>query len=60
VFVCIRSQFYGKLDHGAIKCIFIGYASIKKGCHCYHPPSRKFFTSMDVTFDETKSFYMRP
>jgi len=44
----------------AIKCIFIGYASNKKGYRCYHPPSRKFFTSTDVTFDETKSFYTCP
>jgi len=48
------------LDPRAVKCIFIGYASNKKGYRCYHPPSRKFFTSMDVTFDETKSFYESP
>jgi len=34
-----------------------GYASIENG-YC-NPPSQKFFTSMDVTFDETKSFYIR-
>jgi len=54
VFVHIHSQFRGKLYHRAIKCIFVGYASNKKGYRCYHPTSRRFFTFMDVTFDENK------
>jgi len=36
VFIHIHSQFCGKLDPRDVKCIFIGYASNKKGYHCYH------------------------
>ena len=60
MFVHIHSLFNGKLEPRTIKCIFISYASNKKGYHCYHPPNRKCFTSMDVTFDETKYFSMHP
>jgi len=60
VFVDIHSQFRGKFDHKGVKCTFIGYGSNKKGYCWYHPPSKKFFTSKDVTFDENKSFYERP
>nr|KYP73851.1 Retrovirus-related Pol polyprotein from transposon TNT 1-94 [Cajanus cajan] len=49
-----------KLDPKALKCVFIGYPSNKKGYKCYHPQSRRVFITMDVTFHETQSFYVSP
>lgn len=37
--------------------MFIGYANDQKGRKCYHPPSRKVFVSMDVTFREDKTYF---
>ena len=56
VFVYVHSSYRGKLDPRTIKCVFIGYASNKKGYKCYHPQSCKFYVSKDVTFHETESF----
>jgi transposase InsO family protein len=47
----------GKLDHRAIKCIFIGYSSGQKGYKCWSPTERRTFVSMDVTFRESEPFY---
>ena len=47
----------GKLDHRAIKCIFIGYPSRQKGYKCWSPTERRTFVSMDVTFRESEPFY---
>ncbi|KAL2320148.1 hypothetical protein Fmac_029117 [Flemingia macrophylla] len=58
VCVCTCSRYSsGKLDPRAIKCVFIGYASNKKGYKCYHPHSRRVYVSKDVTFHETESFF---
>src|SRR5262249_45436670 len=46
-----------KLDPRALKCVFVGYSSTQKGYKCYHPPSRKYFVSMDVTFREFEPFF---
>jgi hypothetical protein len=39
-----------KLDPRALKCIFVGYSSTKKGYKCWYPSEKRFFVSMDVTF----------
>lgn len=39
-----------KLDPRSLKCIFVGYSSTKKGYKCYCPSTRKYYTTMDVTF----------
>lgn len=40
----------GKLDPRGLMCIFLRYSPTQKGYRCYHPPKRKRFVSMDVTF----------
>lgn len=46
----------GKLDL-ALKCVFIGYSLTHKRYKCYHPPSRKFFVNMGVTFWEFEPYF---
>ena len=60
VFGCVcfvPTRNVGKLDPRALKCVFIGYSPTQKGYKCYHPPSRKTFVSMDVTFRETEPYF---
>ena len=56
-YVHIPSQFRSKLDPSAIKCVFLGYASNKKGYKCYDPNTKKIYVSMDVSFLENQSFF---
>ena len=47
----------GKLDPRALKCVFVGYSPTQKWYKCYHPPSRKLFVYMDVTFFESQPYF---
>ena len=49
-----------KLDTRALKCVFVGYGSQQKGYKCYHPPSQKFYVTMDVTFSENSCYFLPP
>ena len=31
-------------------CVFVGYPVHQRDCKCFHPSSRKYFVTMDVTF----------
>ena len=44
----------------SLKCIFVGYSLTQKGYKCYHPQSKKFMISVDVTVQETKKFFEDP
>jgi len=57
VFVHIPKNQRSKLDARAIKCVFVGYGGSQKGYKCYHPPTRKYYVTMDVTFFEDMSYF---
>ncbi|KAL4030934.1 hypothetical protein IC575_009189 [Cucumis melo] len=38
-------------------CVFVGYLLHQNGYKCFHPPSRKYFFTMDVTFCENRSYF---
>ena len=46
-----------KLDPRAVRCVFFGYSSTKKGYMCYNMTTRKLIISRDVKFVESESFF---
>jgi len=56
-YVHFSPQHRTKLESRALKCVFIGYGSTQKGYKCYHPDTRRFYTSIDVIFDGSKFYY---
>ena len=60
VFVHVYSQNRETLDPMALKCVFVGYSSTHKRYKCYHPPSKKFYVSVDTTFNEQESYFINP
>ena len=61
VFCCVAfvqdlSSGLDKLSPRSIKCIFVGYSRTQKGYRCFHPPTRWYFVSADVTFFESMHY----
>ncbi|KAL0557270.1 hypothetical protein IC582_005796 [Cucumis melo] len=38
-------------------CVFVGYPLHQRGYKCFHPPFRKYFVTMDVTFCENRPYF---
>jgi len=58
IYVHLHPHQHTKLKERALKCVFVGYGSTQKGYRAYHPQSKKFYISMDVTFNEYSFFMM--
>ncbi|TYK16819.1 reverse transcriptase [Cucumis melo var. makuwa] len=39
-------------------CVFVGYPPHQRGYKCFHPSSRKYFVTMDVTFCEDRPYFL--
>ncbi|CAI7815550.1 unnamed protein product [Closterium sp. NIES-53] len=52
----VRDTSADKLSAHAIPCVFLGFVRNAPGWQFYHPTSRCFLPSMDVTFDESVPF----
>ncbi|KAM1000143.1 hypothetical protein ACFX2A_006928 [Malus domestica] len=59
-YVHVYSHQRSKLDACALRCVFIGYANNQKGYKCYHPSTQKTYITMDVTFHEEVSYFVKP
>lgn len=57
IFVHLPKNQRSKLDARALKCVFVGYGTYQNGYKCYHPPTQKFFVTMDVSFFEDACYF---
>ncbi|KAL0324817.1 UNVERIFIED_CONTAM: hypothetical protein Sradi_5051000 [Sesamum radiatum] len=55
--VTFISDFSSKMEKKAIRCVFVGYDSQRKGWRCYDPTTEKCYTSRNVVFDEEFSWW---
>ncbi|KAG6476438.1 hypothetical protein ZIOFF_065679 [Zingiber officinale] len=55
--VTFIDDFSSKFDKKAIRCIFVGYDSQRKGWKCCDPTSERCYTSRNVVFDEASSWW---
>ena len=57
-FVHLHKNQRTKLEPCAVRCIFLGYGTNKKGYRCYDPTKKRVYVTMDVTFVESENFYL--
>jgi transposase InsO family protein len=57
VYTHIQKQYRSKLEPRAEKCVFLGMGHNQKGYKCYSTNTRKFYTTMDVTFLENEPYF---
>ncbi|CAI7885282.1 unnamed protein product [Closterium sp. NIES-53] len=53
----VRHLSADKLSPRATPCVFLGFPPDAPGWQFYHPTSRRFLSSQDVTFDESVPYY---
>ncbi|KAL0452913.1 UNVERIFIED_CONTAM: Retrovirus-related Pol polyprotein from transposon RE2 [Sesamum latifolium] len=56
-FVINKLPQQSKMEKKAIRCFFVGYDSQRKGWRCCDPTTRNCYTSQNVVFDETSSWW---
>jgi len=59
-FVHLHKNQRTKLDPCAVRCLFLGYGVYKKGYRCLDPTTKHTYTTMDVTFLESNTFFSSP
>lgn len=58
VYVHLHKNQRSKLDPCAEKCIFLGFSPQQNGYQYYHPPTRRMYATMDVTFSKVEMFFL--
>ena len=55
----VHSHLRDKLDLHALKCVFLSYSNSQKSYKCFHPPSGKYYASVDVQLNERESYFSK-
>ncbi|CAI7878858.1 unnamed protein product [Closterium sp. NIES-53] len=55
----VRDRHANKLASHTVQYVIIGFPLVKADCLFWHPPSRSYFATRDVTFEESVPSYVR-